>query len=32
LSYTEYYSDDLRDLVAKRDTEVITRHGYRFGG
>jgi hypothetical protein len=30
--YTEYYSEALRDLVAERDAEVITRHGYRFGG
>ncbi len=30
-AYTEYYSEELRDLVAKRDAEVITRHGYRFG-
>ena len=29
--YTEYYTDALRDLVAERDAEVITRHGYRFG-
>jgi hypothetical protein len=30
--YTDYYSEALRDLVAERDAEVITRHGYRFGG
>jgi hypothetical protein len=30
-TYTEYYSDALRDLVAERDAEVIARHGYRFG-
>lgn len=30
-SYTEYYSDALRDLVAERDAEVIKNHGYRFG-
>jgi hypothetical protein len=30
-AYTEYYSDQLRDLVAKRDAEIIARHGYRFG-
>jgi hypothetical protein len=30
-AYTEYYSDELRDLVAERDAEVIDRHGYRFG-
>ncbi len=29
--YTEYYDDELRDLVAQRDAPVITRHGYRFG-
>ncbi|HME40159.1 MAG TPA: hypothetical protein VKG63_14485 [Steroidobacteraceae bacterium] len=29
--YAEYYSDALRDLVAKRDAEIIERHGYRFG-
>jgi hypothetical protein len=31
-AYTEYYSEGLRDLVAERDADVITRHGYRFGG
>ncbi len=31
-AYTDYYSEGLRDLVAERDAEVITRHGYRFGG
>jgi hypothetical protein len=30
-AYAEYYSDALRDLVAKRDAEIISRHGYRFG-
>jgi hypothetical protein len=30
--YIDYYSEALRDLVAERDAEVITRHGYRFGG
>jgi hypothetical protein len=30
--YTEYYNDSLRDLVAKRDEEIISRHNYRFGG
>jgi hypothetical protein len=30
--YTSYYSDALRDLVAKRDEEIISRHKYRFGG
>jgi hypothetical protein len=29
-AYTEYYSDALRDLVAKRDEEIIARHQYRF--
>ena len=29
--YTEFYDDDLRDLVAQRDAPVIARHGYRFG-
>ena len=31
-AYTDYYNDGLRDLVGERDAEVITRHGYRFGG
>jgi len=30
--YTQYYSDALQKLVAKRDEEIIERHGYRFGG
>jgi hypothetical protein len=30
-SYTRYYTDELRELVAQRDAEVIERHGYRFG-
>jgi len=30
-SYSHYYSDSLRDLVAERDAEVIERHGYSFG-
>ncbi len=30
--YAEYYSADLRDLVATRDAELIQRHGYRCGG
>jgi hypothetical protein len=30
--YTQYYSDALRDLVAKRDEDIISRHKYRFGG
>jgi hypothetical protein len=29
-SYAHYYSEDLRNLVAQRDAEVIDRHGYRF--
>jgi hypothetical protein len=29
--YTEYYSPQLRDLVAERDAEVIEQHGYKFG-
>jgi hypothetical protein len=29
--YVEYYSDALRDLVARRDAEIIVRHKYRFG-
>jgi hypothetical protein len=31
-NYTQYYSDSLRKLVAKRDEEIISRHGYRFDG
>jgi hypothetical protein len=31
VAYAEYYDDDLRDLVALRDAEIIRRHGYRFG-
>jgi hypothetical protein len=30
--YTSYYSDALRDLVAQRDEEIISRHKYLFGG
>jgi hypothetical protein len=30
-AYTEYYDDALRDMVAERDADVISRHGYRFG-
>jgi hypothetical protein len=30
-NYTQYYSDELRKLVATRDEEIIARHGYRFG-
>ena len=29
-AYTDYYSAELRELVAKRDAEIIERHGYRF--
>lgn len=29
--YADYYTPELRDLVAARDAEVITRHAYRFG-
>ncbi len=29
--YVDYYSDELRELVAERDRLVIGRHGYRFG-
>jgi hypothetical protein len=29
--YAEYYSPQLRDLVAERDAEVIGRHAYAFG-
>ena len=29
--YAEYFSPALRDLVARRDAEVIKRHGYVFG-
>ncbi len=29
--YVEFYSDDLRDLVAERDRTIIDKHGYRFG-
>jgi hypothetical protein len=30
-NYRELYSDSLRDLVARRDAEVIERHNYGFG-
>ena len=30
-AYPTYYGEALRDLVAERDAEVISRHGYRFG-
>jgi hypothetical protein len=29
--YTPLYSDELRDLVAERDAQLIARYGYRFG-
>jgi hypothetical protein len=29
--YTDYYPDELRDLVAERDAPLIERFGYRFG-
>jgi hypothetical protein len=29
--YADYYSPQVRDLVAQRDAEVIALHGYRFG-
>jgi hypothetical protein len=29
--YWDYYTTDLRELVAQRDAAVIERHGYRFG-
>ncbi len=29
--YTEFYDDELRNLVAERDAPVIARHGYLFG-
>ena len=28
--YASYYSNELRDLVAERDAEIIQRHGYQF--
>jgi hypothetical protein len=30
-SYRDYYSDALRERVARRDAEIIAAHGYRFG-
>ncbi len=30
--YVDYYTPQLRDVVARRDAEIIARHGYRFGG
>ncbi len=29
--YVEYYGQELRDLVAERDAELIAAHGYKFG-
>lgn len=29
--YTELYDDELRELVAERDSPLIARHGFRFG-
>jgi len=28
--YVSYYGNELRNLVAERDAEIIQRHGYRF--
>lgn len=30
-SYADYYSDELRALVAEKDKIIVARHGYRFG-
>jgi hypothetical protein len=30
-AYVEYYSAALKDLVAERDADLISRYGYRFG-
>jgi len=30
-SYTQYYGESLRELVAERDRDIITRHGFTFG-
>jgi hypothetical protein len=30
--YTEYYDDELRERVARRDAPIIAHHGYEFGG
>ena len=29
--YMDYYSNDLRELVAEKDRGIIARHGYQFG-
>ena len=29
--YADYFSAELRDLVAERDADLIDRHAYRFG-
>jgi hypothetical protein len=29
--YTRFYSNELRDLVAERDAQLIARYGYQFG-
>jgi hypothetical protein len=30
-SYARYYTEELRDLVGERDSQLIARFGYRFG-
>lgn len=30
--HTEMYDPDLRELVAERDAQLITKHGFSFGG
>jgi len=30
-AYTEYYGRELRDLVAERDADVVSRHEFKFG-
>ena len=29
--YIDYYSSELRQLVAEKDRSIIDRHGYQFG-
>jgi hypothetical protein len=29
--YTQFYEEELRDLVAERDAPIIARHAYGFG-